>query len=55
VRSAGYRYTVCGNGEEELYDHAADPWEWHNLAGDAEHEQARRTLREQMMALLWRE
>jgi len=25
VRSCRYRYTLCGNGEEELYDHEKDP------------------------------
>ena len=34
VRSARYRYSRCQNGEEELYDHAADPHEWTNLAAD---------------------
>ena len=33
VRSARFRYTLCSNGDEELYDHAADPNEWTNLAG----------------------
>ena len=28
-----FRYTLCSNGEEELYDHLADPHEWTNLAG----------------------
>ncbi len=33
IRSRRYRYTLCGNGEEELYDHESDPNEWTNLAG----------------------
>ena len=32
VRSRRYRYTLTSNGQEELYDHAQDPNEWHNLA-----------------------
>ena len=31
----GFRYTRYADGSEELYDLAADPHEWHNLAGDA--------------------
>jgi arylsulfatase A-like enzyme len=32
VRSDRWRYTLCANGEEELYDHLYDPNEWTNLA-----------------------
>jgi arylsulfatase A-like enzyme len=32
VRSERWRYTLCANGEEELYDHLYDPDEWTNLA-----------------------
>jgi len=34
ARSATHRYILCENGEEELYDHRADPLEHHNLADD---------------------
>jgi arylsulfatase A-like enzyme len=34
VRSEQYRYIHCRNGEEELYDHFADPYEQKNLASD---------------------
>jgi arylsulfatase A-like enzyme len=37
VRSDRWRYIRYRNGDEELYDHAADPNEWTNLAGSAEH------------------
>lgn len=33
VRSERWRYTRYQDGGEELYDHAADPQEWENLAG----------------------
>jgi arylsulfatase A-like enzyme len=33
VRSEQYRYILCGNGEEEFYDHLNDPYEWRNIAG----------------------
>ena len=34
VRSRRYRYLLYSNGEEELYDHQEDPYEWHNRAAD---------------------
>lgn len=38
VRSDRWRYIRYADGSEELYDHAADPYEWTNLAGQAEHQ-----------------
>ena len=35
VRDMRYRYVRIANGEEELYDHQADPNEFTNLAADA--------------------
>ena len=35
VRSERHRYIRYADGSEELYDHASDPLEWKNLAGDA--------------------
>ncbi len=34
VRDSGWRYIRYANGDEELYDEAADPFEWTNLAAD---------------------
>jgi len=34
VRDERFRYIRYANGGEELYDHATDPSEWHNLAND---------------------
>lgn len=34
IRTERWRYTRYENGDEELYDHDADPMEWKNLAGD---------------------
>jgi arylsulfatase A-like enzyme len=37
IRSERWRYIRYADGSEELYDLQADPDEWHNLAGKAEH------------------
>ena len=52
VRSNRYRYTLCGNGEEELYDHEEDPNEWTNLAGNPKHAETKKQLREELMTIL---
>jgi arylsulfatase A-like enzyme len=36
VRSEGWRFIRYAGGGEELYDEAADPYEWKNLAGDSD-------------------
>ncbi len=36
VRSEGWRYIRYADGTDELYDEAADPYEWNNLAGQPE-------------------
>jgi arylsulfatase A-like enzyme len=35
IRTIRWRYTRYSDGTNELYDHAADPHEWTNLAGDS--------------------
>ena len=52
VRSRRYRYTLCGNGEEELYDHDNDPNEWTNLAGRPKYAKIAKHLREELMRIL---
>lgn len=37
VRTDRWRYIRYADGGEELYDHAVDPHEWTNLAGDPRH------------------
>jgi len=52
VRCRRYRYTLCGNGEEELYNHEKDPNEWTNLAGNTEYEKTKTQLRKELMSIL---
>jgi len=47
-----WRYIRYQNGEEELYDIAHDPHEWHNLARNEAHDEKLRTLREQLQQAL---
>jgi arylsulfatase A-like enzyme len=35
IRDERYRYIRYRNGDEELYDHNKDPYEWTNLANDS--------------------
>ncbi len=51
IRDERYKYVWYVTGEEELYDLEADPEEWHNLAGEPEHEELRREMK--MRLLEW--
>jgi arylsulfatase A-like enzyme len=44
VRTEQYRYIRYADGSEELYDHAADPLEWKNLAKDPVFEKVKQEL-----------
>lgn len=52
VRSERYRYVRTADGEEEMYDHLADPQEWSNLAQEPGYQMAKRKLRKSMDQLL---
>jgi len=45
IRTEQYRYIYCRNGEEELYDHQADPYEWHNLANNTKYKKIKLALK----------
>jgi arylsulfatase A-like enzyme len=51
VRGKQFRYTLCANGEEELYDYKADPLEWRNLASDPEYAESKADLKAQLIEL----
>jgi len=55
IRTRAHRYILCGNGEEELYDHENDPYEWHNLADDPAHDALKESLRTQLLAMVHQE
>ena len=38
ISTRSHRYIHYANGDEELYDIAADPYEWHNMANNAENQ-----------------
>lgn len=51
VRSRHWRYTLCSDGDEELYDHRVDPFEWRNLARDERFASDKARLRGWMEAI----
>ena len=51
IRSKRYRYSLASNGEEELYDHLDDPFEWRNLAHDFEYAVIKSNLKDQLIEL----
>ena len=52
VRSVRYRYILCPNGEEELYDHAKDSHEWYNVAKNPVYAEAKASMRKELFGLL---
>jgi len=52
ICSPHYRYTLCGNGEEEMYDHDKDPNEWTNLAGNPKYAAIHKQLRNELIKML---
>ena len=53
VRSQQFRYTLCSNGDEELYDHAEDPNEWNNVAEQSEYTDVKAELRKQLIQMVF--
>ena len=44
IRTERYRYIFARNGEEELYDHQYDPYEWYNLASDSYYREIKKMM-----------
>lgn len=51
LRSTTHRYIRWNDGQEELYDHRVDPWEWKNLADTPDSEEQRAWFRKRWSAL----
>jgi len=51
-RTRDWRYVLYRGGQEELYDHRDDPYEWDNLAADPAYAEKKQELRDQMMAIM---
>lgn len=48
IRTERYRYIICRNGDEELYDHNYDSYEWNNLANDGLYQNVLKEMRERV-------
>ena len=44
IRTERWRYIRYANGDEELYDHSVDPYEWKNLAKNPEYNSIKKEL-----------
>jgi arylsulfatase A-like enzyme len=45
IRTERYRYISYANGDEELYDHDHDPYEWKNLFEASDFQEAKREMK----------
>ncbi|MCK4922538.1 MAG: sulfatase [Bacteroidales bacterium] len=53
IRTERYRYIYCRNGEEELYDHKTDPYEWNNLAGNKRYSKIKEKLKDKIISICY--
>jgi len=51
-RTLNWRYIRYKDGQEELYNHQNDPYEWHNLALDTNYTEQKQKLKQQMQAII---
>ena len=51
-RTENWRYIRYAKGQEELYDHRNDPYEWHNLAAEKKFKKTKRKLSDEMQQLI---
>jgi arylsulfatase A-like enzyme len=52
IRTQHYRYILYNNGQEELYDHRKDPYEWQNLAGQSGSKKRLKKMRRQLKCMV---
>lgn len=52
IRTNRYRYILYNNGNEELYDHKTDPFEWNNLAQAVRHQSRLKNMRNLMRKMV---
>ena len=51
-RTKKWRYILYGNGQEELYDHTTDSYEWRNIAYDKEYLNIKKELYQEVQQLI---
>lgn len=51
-RTARWRYILYSGGEEELYDHQNDPFEWHNLASSRKYKKIKNSLKDEITEII---
>jgi iduronate 2-sulfatase len=52
IRSERYRYVICRNGDDELYDHLSDPFEWYNLADKEQYAPVVQYMRREFLRII---
>lgn len=51
-RTKDFRYIHYSNGQEELYNHKNDPYEWHNIAADKRNKELIKALKKDVSAII---
>lgn len=51
LRTLNWHYILYSNGNEELYNHKKDPFEWNNLALDKSYESKKRELKSELLKM----
>lgn len=51
-RTKEYRYIRYKDGQEEMYDHRKDPYEWNNIANKKKYQKQKAILKEQMFNVI---
>jgi arylsulfatase A-like enzyme len=51
VRSKDWRYSLTSDGQEELYHYPSDPYEFHNLAKEAQHNETKIELKRKLVTM----